>query len=172
MTTLFLSACIGSGSVSDVNDPQQQNTFPTLRGIDLTGEEQIIPSKLDGDKKLLLIAFQREQQQQIDTWLNVVKDIEAANNNFRYYEVPVIYEGSAPFRFWVNNGMRSGIQDQTARERTITVYTDRDKFFDIMEMNEDSIYAVLVDQNDQIVWRSSGVSTDEKINELQTFLTQ
>lgn len=170
VTALSLSACIGSGSVSEIKTPEKKNQFPQLRGIDLTGTEYTIPSALDGQKKLLLIAFKREQQEQVDTWLNVAKEIEAQHEGFRYYELPVIYEGSAPFRFWVNNGMRSGIPDQTARERTITVYTDRDKFWNITNTNENNIYALLVNEVGEIIWRKEGVATEAYIASLKSEL--
>ena len=146
--------------------------FPILSGKNLYGTEYNIPDDLEGKKKLLLVAFKQEQQEQVNTWLDAVKDIETAHKDFRYYELPVIYEGSAPFRFWVNNGMRSGIQDPTARERTITVYTDRDKFWAITNTSEDNIYAFLVDDSGEIIWRTEGVATPDHISDLTALLAE
>ncbi len=170
--TLPLSGCIGSGSISDVSAPAQQNSFPQLKGIDLTGEERTIPNGLEGEPILLLVAFEQEQQTQVNTWIDIAREIESTHPQFRYYEIPLIYEGSAPFRFWVNNGMRSGIQDPIARMRTITVYTDREKFFEITGMAKDTVYAVLIDSDGKIIWQTDGAASQDHKDALLTMLSK
>ena len=75
---------------------------------------------------------------------------------------------NAMMRGWVNNGMRSGIPSEKARERTITVYTEREKFLGMMNMQTDNIYTLLVNQDGEILWRAEGDATDEKIRDLKT----
>jgi len=166
---LSLSACIGSGqntSVTKVDD----GFIPSMAGIDLLGEERPIPDSFKGDLNIVTFAFEREQQEMVNTWIDGLEPILENEVNVRYYEIPLIYEMNAVMRGWVNNGMRAGIPDEAARERTITVYTDRDKFLKMMSMDTTTIYTVLVDQKGKILWRTDGVATDEKIKTLQGLL--
>jgi hypothetical protein len=163
--TVSLSACIGSGKNSDLAS-NGQNMFPSMTGIDLLGEERPLPDSFEGEFNIVSIAFQREQQENVNTWIEAVKPVLAENDNVRYYEVPLIYEMNAMMRGWVNNGMRSGLPSEEARERTITVYTDREKFFDMMNMNEDTIYTLLLNKKGEILWRAEGDATEEKMAEL------
>jgi hypothetical protein len=66
--------------------------------------------------------------------------------------------------------MRLGIQDKIARERTITVYTNRDKFFEIMNMKGDKIYTLLLDKDGKILWRAEGLANQKNIESLQKIL--
>ena len=94
-------------------------------GIDLEGKEISLPSGLSGRRNLVAIAFKREHQPVVDTWIAEVEPLLAQDPELRLYEVPTIYEGSILFRLWLNNAMRAGIPDQVARRRTITIYVDR-----------------------------------------------
>lgn len=167
MTTIGLNACIGAGENSTIT-PRGDFQIPAMTGIDLTGEERPIPQSLEGDLNILIFAFEREQQQNVNTWLPAVKDMEQSYESVRFYEIPLIYEMNALMRGWVNNGMRSGIEGQQARERTITVYTERDRFLNMMDMASDTIYTLLVDQDGTILWRIAGDATDQKITALQS----
>jgi hypothetical protein len=64
----------------------------------------------------------------VDTWIARVEPLLAHYPELHLYEVPTIYESSALFRLWLNNGMCAGITDQAARRRTVTVYVDREQF--------------------------------------------
>jgi len=57
--------------------------------------------------------------------------------------------------------------DQTARERTITLYIDKDPFKSALGIeSEDDIHLFLVDREGEILWRSSGEYTEGKASEL------
>ena len=160
-----LSGCIGAGSVTALEQPAP-GYMPRMSGIDLLGEDRRIPESLQGDLNIVTFAFEREQQEQVNTWINMLDNLLQENPDIRYYEIPLIYEMSALGRSWVNNGMRSGIPSEKARERTITVYTDREKFFEMMNMSKDYIYTLLVDDAGKIYWRAQGVANDMHLKDL------
>lgn len=166
---LFLSACIGSGVNSTV-EKQAAGTFPVMTGIDLHGNEKQLPESFEGKKNLVSIGFEREDQAEIDTWIEFAETLETTNKDLRFYEVPLIYEINPAYRWWINNGMRSGVVGDEARTRTITVYTDREKFLEIMEMNTDRIYTLLLDENGKILWRGEGALTENHKAALKKFL--
>ncbi len=164
---LSLSSCfIGSGQNSKIA-ANKNNYFPKVAGIDLEGKQQELPQAFKNEFNLVVVAFKREQQTQVNTWINAVQPILKEKPNLSFFEIPLIYELSNLKRFWVNNGMRFGIPDSEARKRTITVYTDRDEFFKITKMKEDEIYALLIDKNGKVLWRVEGVADNSKIKALR-----
>ena len=76
--------------------------------------------------------------------------------------------GFALARAFINEGMRAGIPDQTARERTVTLYLDKQAFKSALDISsEDDIYIFLVDRNGNIYWQTRGEYTQEKGIELR-----
>jgi hypothetical protein len=166
--TLLLSGfvgCIGAGANSAVK-PGEPGTFPTVTGINLEGEEKQIPLELPGSLRVLCVAFERQQQEDVNTWIDRLTPEVLQQNDLLFYELPVRYEASQAFRLWVNNGMRAGIRDDLARRRTFTVYTDRQAFITNLGLTLSSISTVLIDKSGKILWRADGPATEESFGEL------
>jgi hypothetical protein len=155
-----LTGCIGAGINSELI-VRDAATFPAVSGINLNGQTIEIPRGLSGSIRVVVVAFEQRQQGDVDTWINALAPDLAAERDLALYELPVIYTGSAPFRFWVNNGMRSGITDETARNRTITVYTDREKFYAALGVQQGSITTFILAPDDTIAWRADGPASRE-----------
>lgn len=167
----FLTSCIGAGNISGIKN-KGKDYFPSMTGIDLVGQQRVIPESFEWKYNIVAVAFKREQQTDVNSWISVADEIIIENNNVGFYEIPLIYEINAPYRFWVNNGMRSGIPDPKARLRTITVYTDRDKFLNLMDMNSDNIYILLIDKSGKIIWNTKGIANAIKIKELRNVIAK
>ena len=169
---LTLTGCIPAG----INSPVQSSgvagvKFPHVVGIDLEGKEISLPTGLSGRRNLVAIAFEREHQPVVDTWIASVEPFLAQDPELRLYEVPTIYESSTLFRLWLNNGMRAGITDQVARRRTITVYVDREKFNAALSIPDTSdVHLLLLNAEGLITWRSTGSANDEKLAALSQAL--
>lgn len=167
--TLMLAGCIGAGVNSDL-DKNGKNFFPTVTGIDLFGQDRVLPETFEGQLNMVAVAFKQEQQEQVNTWIAVAEKLMKENDNLRFYEVPVIFKANPLFRTWVNNGMRSGIPSDTARERTITIYTDREEFSDLLDMDMNDIYLLITDNKGRILWREKGSTDERKIEKLSNFI--
>jgi hypothetical protein len=103
----------------------------------------------------------------VNTWIPFAQELEEKIPGFIYYELPTIYEMPAFSRTFINEGMRAGIPDQTARERTITLYLDKETFKSALDIsNENKIHLFLVDRDGNILWRSLGGFTEDKAGEL------
>ncbi len=164
---LTLQSClIGSGENSKI-EANKNNYFPKVNGIDLEGRKQELPQVFDNKLNLVIVAFKRQQQAEVDTWIKAAEPMLKENPNLSFYEIPLIYEISAFKRMFVNNGMRFGIPDKIARKRTITVYTNREEFFKITKMKEDKIYALLVNSDGKILWTKEGEVDDSKVKNLK-----
>lgn len=77
LTMVFPAALMFGGETSspEVANPVFAH-FPELKASNLEGRSFALPADFEGERNLLLIAFQREQQQQIDTWLKEMKRFE------------------------------------------------------------------------------------------------
>jgi hypothetical protein len=102
--------------------------FPAVTGSNLQRQKLSLPQDFRGELNLVLIAFQQWQQTQVDTWLPFVRQLEENHSGVRYYELPTIQRRSVLSRTLINEGMRAGIPDPVARERTITLYVDKETF--------------------------------------------
>ena len=64
--------------------------FPKVEASNLDKRQLHLPGDFEGDRNLLLVAFERHQQKDVDTWLREMKGFEKLDPNFRYYELPTI----------------------------------------------------------------------------------
>jgi hypothetical protein len=137
--------------------------FPRLIASNLEKRSFTLPDDFEGSRNLLLVAFQREQQQQVDTWLREMRRFEELDPEFRYYELPTIQSPNRLVRWFIDIGMRRGIPDQKARSRTITLYIDKQPFLKALGItDENRIHCFLVNRSGQILWRVEGGFDDAK----------
>lgn len=142
--------------------------FPTVEGTSLNNRSFQLPAGFDAPYNVLLVAFLREQQADVNTWLNAAADIAADHANVEYYELPTISSGWTIARGWIDNGMRSGVQAFAARERTITLYTDTARFRELLGIDgPGQIWIGLVDREGKVYWSTRGRATPETIAQLQ-----
>jgi len=143
------------------------NLFPVVSGYNLNRKEFEFPRDFEGDLNLVIIPFKRYQQTVVDTWIPALQEIEASFEGFIYYELPTLYEMPVLSRTFLNEGMRAGIPDETARQRTITLYLDKEKFKSALNIpTEDEVFLFLVDRNGRILWRTTGEYNSEKEQDL------
>jgi hypothetical protein len=137
--------------------------MPAVSGSNLQRERLNLPEDLEGEWNLVLIAFQQWHQRQVDTWLPFARQMEETYPSVRYYELPTIQRLNALARTFINEGMRAGIPDPVARERTITLYVDKGDFRAALDLpDEDNIYVLLLDRQGRVLWRAEGAFTPVK----------
>lgn len=142
--------------------------FPKVRGANLERRPFTLPDDFEGEINLVLIAFKREQQTDIDTWIPTARQLGRSHPGFRYYELPTISRGVPLARWWLDDAMRAGIPDPEARAATITLYLDKRAFRTALALpSEETIYALLVDRAGRVLWRAEGGWTEEKGHAIQ-----
>ena len=140
----------------DSSQAPAMGQFPAVTASNLAGQRLSLPADFGGKRNLLLIAFERRQQQNVDTWLHQMKRYENAPG-FRYFELPAIERLNPVTRWFIDNGMRRGIPDTGQRARTITLYLDKDPFCQSLRITDQKqIYALLVDPSGTVLWRAEG----------------
>ncbi|MCJ7535469.1 MAG: hypothetical protein WA997_02950 [Anaerolineales bacterium] len=160
-----------SPSKSKLQVTSNETHFPVVSGFNLNRQEFVFPRDFKGKYNLVIVAFQQPQQAMVNTWIPFAQALEAKIPGFIYYELPTIYEMPSFSRTFINEGMRAGIPDQTARERTITLYIDKETFKSALDISsEEAISIFLVDGDGNIYWRGSGGFTETKAGELEAVL--
>ncbi len=158
---------------SILNLTRDEPHFPEVSGFNLMREEFLFPKDFQGEYNLVIIPFQQIQQRDVNTWIPAAQELERSIPGLVYYELPTIYQLPTLSRTFINEGMRAGIPDQTARERTITFYLDKEEFKKALGITtEDSIQLFLVDRKGNILWHDEGLFSLDKQESLIDQLNQ
>ena len=148
---------------SILNLTRREVHFPTVSGFNLNRQEFQFPRDLAGELNILFVPFKQYQQLTVNTWIPFAQETEGAFPGVVYYELPTIDEMPALSRMFINEGMRAGIPDETARERTVTLYIDTAKFMAATGIpDKDAVHILLVNRAGDILWRTTGDFDVEK----------
>ena len=143
--------------------------FPTIIGKNLNKQVTSIPDDFSEQPLIVIAAFQRWHQNLVD---QSMENLDKMNMNETHIiiEVPVIKKSSMLQRMRLDGLMRAAISDVGVRQRTITVYLDKQAFRDSLNIaNEDTMYWFLVDHaTKSILLRGSGIMTSEDISQIKT----
>ena len=152
---------------------KEEPHFPLVSGFNLDRQEFEFPRDFEGELNLVIIPFQQKQQLDVNTWIPAAQELERSNPGLIYYELPTIYKLPTLSRTFINEGMRAGIPDQTSRERTITLYLDKETFKRALDISsEDNIYLFLVTKDGDILWKEEGLFSETKTQSLLVVLNE
>ncbi len=144
--------------------------LPQSSTRDLNGVRRTLP---DGRLNILLVAYQRWQQLEVDTWIPALAAIERANDGIGYFELPVVGEMNALGRRSLDFFMQRGIPDVSVRSRTLTFYVDATGFREPLGIpDEDHIAVVLVDVDGLVLWRASGPHSADAERSLRAAISE
>lgn len=156
---------------SEEEAPMTAIRFPEVAGRDIDGNDFVVPTDFAGDLNLVLMAFTREHQYDVNTWLPHARELESSRQGFRVYEVPTLWEMNWFQRRQLDFWMSTGIQDPLARATTITLYTDLQAMQAALAIPDfDTIQVLLVDRDGLVVWRSEGTFSKAKFEDLTATL--
>jgi ATP10 protein len=142
--------------------------FPNVHASNLNRRTFNLPADFESERNLVIVAFQRDQQEVVDTWTAPIRDLLARCPDLRFYELPTISRGNPLFRAWLDGAMRRGIPDQQSREQTITLYLDKADFRRALGLpHEETIYVLLVDRGGHVFWRGEGEYSAQLAAELE-----
>ena len=146
--------------------------FPHLAARDLEGRSLELPDAFSGASNLVIVAFRREQQAMVDSWIAWWETIAAEHPSLRCYEIPVIATRWSPARPVIDGGMAQAVRAQEARRRTLTVYTDVRRVTDALGIDAtDTVTVLLVDADGRLRWRTTGPVSEHSGSELAAAIT-
>jgi hypothetical protein len=147
--------------------------FPQLQARNLEGVEVALPAGFAGERNLVVIAFRRDHQRLVDSWVPWFEQQAAADPGLRFYEIPTIGRVWAPVRNFIDGGMASAIREPVILQRTLTVYGDVNRVTRPLGIeNRSTVAVLLVDASGNVCWRGSGEFTEPLGLELQTALAE
>lgn len=136
--------------------------FPAESGENLNGKRFDLPRDFEGRLNLVVVAFQRQQQRDVDGWMPFLKTLAKDRDDLRIYELPTLGRRYRIMRPIIDGGMRGGIPDTKVRATTITLYIDKTPFRRALQLpDEDQIYVLAVDREGKVHARAAGLLTPE-----------
>ncbi len=141
--------------------------FPEIKATSLAGSEVTLPDSAEGYVTLVAIAFERQAQGILDSWLAPFSENFGDTTGATFYEVPMI-EGfwGKMFSKTIDDGMRRGIPEEK-HKNVVTYYGDTGEYRRILSMDDKSLgYVFLLDRDGFIRWRGQGFATVEGIKEM------
>jgi len=141
--------------------------FPTVTASSLAGTKESIPESCRGKVTLITVAFLRESQGQLDSWLNPFYEKFGNNPGFMFYEIPMISSGYKFMRMIIDGGMRAGLPS-FKHPHVVTMYGDVKKYVAELSLDPRFGYAFLLDRDGIIRFQAQGYATPQLLHELFT----
>ncbi len=138
--------------------------FPILVAETLAGARFQTPDPERENTHVILIAFKRGVQPQIDRWLAALAEPVEKRSNVEMYEIPMLAGGWRLMSGIIDGGMRSGIPAEQ-HSSVATFYGDVNRYKDILDMDEENVcYLYVIAPQGTIRFAVSGPPTAELID--------
>ena len=128
--------------------------LPPMEGEMLDGTEQSLPAMFDGRAHMVLMLFDRDQQDQLDSWA-AAKD--SLPEEVGLVEIALIGEVNGLVRYFIRGGMKDSFSDKERLGRIMPYFGDAEAVKSGLNITDISqISAFLVDPDGQIIWQGGG----------------
>ncbi len=159
----LLFSCSGE-AVTSTNS----NNFPTIQGKNLNKVIKSVPDDFVDKNLIVILAFQQWHQSLVDKSIETLEN-SSIKNELNIIEVPTLGQFTKIGQLYLDGTMRAAIKDDAIRDRTITVYLDKESLKETLNIpNEDTIYWYLIKQNtSDILLRGNGILLIEDIEKIK-----
>ncbi len=127
--------------------------FPDVAARDLEGRDVELPAAFTGRRNVAIVAFQREHQRLVDSWVPWLEDRAAVDPVFAFFEIPSISGRWSIARRFIDGGMAAAIRTPTVLQRTFTFYGDLQRLTGPLQIEDrDTIWLLVVDATGAVSW--------------------
>ncbi|WP_321278979.1 hypothetical protein [Marinifilum fragile] len=173
-TLFFISIFCSNLSAQTVKKLEIGDQFPTIHGELLSHKEISLPDHCRGKVSLLIVAFKRGTQPQIDSWTKPVLKEFSMYDEFRFIEIPMISNFYSWISNYIDNGMRKGIVP-SMHKNVMTYYGSLSDYYTYFGVEDKSLcYVFLLDKEGNIQFIDQGESQSHKsmllIDKIKTLL--
>ena len=129
-------------------------TFPSVAGRSLAGEPVRLPQAVAGAPAVLLVAYRRGTQADIDRWLEMLRrDLPW----LRALELPAIANIVwRPLAGWIDGGMRRGVPEPMWAS-VVTLYEDAGRVREFLgDAGGLTAHVALLDPGGRVAWFAAG----------------
>jgi hypothetical protein len=166
--SILFTGCDLFSQDSLTKDPQIVGTkFPTISAETLAGTRLTLPDAAEGNITLIVIAFKREAQAQLDSWLRPYLQEFGTKPGFTFYEIPMLALYWKLMSWMIDSGMRSGIEVKK-HNNVMTYYGNINKYRRALDLDHLTRgYVFLLDPEGVIRWQGQGYSTKDALQEIR-----
>lgn len=130
-------------------------SMPVIEMTNLAGQDVRWPEDLPGDPAVVIIAYKREQQSDVESWVTEL----GFGSDGPYAQVLILGRGAALARGFIDGGLRSAF-DAAAQARTFTLYVAPNTLNGPLGITStDDVTVLVVARNGQILTRQIGAPT-------------
>ncbi len=160
---IFLMLCLLLTPVLFAQKLQIGESFPEITGELLSYKKITIPEHCKGKVSILIVAFKRGTQPQIDSWTTPLMQEFSNNSDFRFLEIPMISNFYSWISGYIDNGMRGGIVE-SMHKNVMTYYGPLDTYFTYFGVEDKKLcYLFLLDREGKIQFLANGESSSEQL---------
>jgi hypothetical protein len=152
-------------AMEGAGNPNLGKKFPAVSAATLEGKKANVPDDAAGKVTLVCVAFLRESQTQLDSWLNPFYEKFGSREGIMFYEVPMISGGYKFMKPIIDGGMRGGLPSFKHRH-VVTMYGDVQSYLQALGLDARSGHAFLLDRAGIIRWQEQGFSNAETLASL------
>ena len=146
-------------------------TLPPVTAYALDRTRVSLPAAFATPLNLLILFFQRDQQDAVNNWLPVVN--QDTPSKVQIWLLPISPRENGLYRWWLNASLRGTQATSLPRRYTVPLYVDKRQFLGALQVSsEHQVVLLLTDRAGHVVWRAEGPVTDSKKAELNGFLAR
>lgn len=139
------------------------DSFPTIKGKLLSSKKISIPDHCKGKVSVIIIAFKRETQTQVNTWTQPLMKEFGMHEDFRFIEIPMISSFFNWMSGYIDNGMRKGIVP-SMHKNVMTYYGPLNSYYKYFDVNNKKLcYVFLLDRNGNILLIDKGEAQERNL---------
>jgi len=153
------------GEVTMKEKTNSLKAFPAIQAKNLEGKQVAIPDDAKGKVTLVALAFLRQSQGQLDSWLNPFYEKFGKRDDFMFYEIPMISGKYVFIKPIIDNGMRGGLP-QFKHKHVVTFFGDVNKYSKILNVDPKFGHVFLLDKEGMIHWQNKGSSEKDALEEM------
>lgn len=137
-----------------------------IEGRNLNGEDVTFASMVSGERTLLVMPFERDQNEDMHSWYEPGERL-----GLRLAIAPVLPRSARVLRGLIDRGMAKGLSE-ARRARTATFYVDKDPLKEHLGLvAEDELALLLLDGAGAVLWRGVGAWSAATEGDLRAVLT-
>ncbi len=145
----------------------QAQEFPTIQAETLSQKKVVFPDIAEGRYAFILIAFKRQTQGEVDSWLDTFIEEFGGEEDITFYEIPMISGNWKWMSSWIDSGMRAGVPDYK-HDHVATYYGPLSRYFEYFDIKDSrTVYVFFLDKQGNIIWRKTGPASEKRFEELR-----
>ena len=163
-TVIILLYCfLGFVNAQEIGKLRIGEKFPKIEGELLSTKAISLPGHCKGKVAVLIVAFKRGSQPQIDSWTKPLLKEFSMHDDFRFIEIPMISNFYSWMSNYIDNGMRKGIVP-SMHKNVMTYYGPLNDYFTYFGVDDKKLcYVFLIDREGIIQFMAKGEAQSDKL---------